>query len=288
MVRCVSYAIDRKNLERQRLRLVEIEHERARLREALAAQEQLLGVVGHELRTPLASIRALSEVLLSDACDAAQRDEFLHAVNREVVRMAGIVNDLLDAARLNSGAVRWTWDTVRLADACGEAVESIRPLVDGSAVRLECSIEPPGLSMRGDASALRRLALNLLSNAQKHTPSGSIALRARAGARGEIVLEVRDTGSGIRPEIGERLGTPFALNAGNAGGTHVQGTGLGIAICKGIVGAHGGAMEVVSGPEGGTTVTVRLRGDLPQPAAAGDVPIRLEIDAGAAAGERAA
>ncbi len=288
MIRCVSYAIDRKNVERQRLRLIEIEHERSRLREALAAQEQLLGVVGHELRTPLASVRAISEVLLAGACDGAQHQEFLAAMNREVVRMAAIVNDLLDAARLNSGAVQWTWDNVGLQEVCGQAMETIRPLVDAAAVRLACSIEPPGLAMRGDAAALRRLVLNLLSNAQKHTARGSIEVRASA-CGSEVQIEVCDTGIGIRPEIGERLGTPFALNAGNAGDTHVQGTGLGIAICKGIVGAHGGSMAVVSRRDGGTAVTVRLRRDLARPAVAGDALIRLAIESGVeTAGERAA
>jgi cell cycle sensor histidine kinase DivJ len=181
--------------------------------------------------------------------------------------MAETVNDLLEAARLNSGLARWKWSDVDLAPACADALDPIRPLVDPKAVRLECDVEA-GCAMRGDADAIRRLVLNLVSNARKYTTCGSIRVTARAttdAGRRWVEITVADTGAGIPPEIRDRLGEAFALNAGLVGNNHVNGTGLGLAICKGIAGAHGGALSISSEVGKGTTVVARLRADLPAP-----------------------
>lgn len=256
----------------QRRRVEALERERAALKDAVSAMEQVLGVVGHELRTPLAGLRAMSEFLLTDGAREAQEWEtFLRAIKDEVVRMAGTVNDMLEAARLNSGRARWNWSAFSLQRACEDATDSIRPLVDHPRVVLSCAVEPEHLKMRGDADAVRRLVLNLLSNACKHTERGTIHVGVRlvAGTEGGgpwVELSVSDTGTGIPPEIVERLGEAFALNAGIVGAHHVSGTGLGLAICRGIVTAHGGTLHVSSAVGAGTTVTARLRPDLPGPA----------------------
>lgn len=280
----VADITESKRAVEDRLRLMEVEHERNHLREAMDAQEQLLSVVGHELRTPLAALRATSELLLTeDMQDTQQRDVFLKAINDEVIRMTAMVNDLLEAARLKSGTARWTWDRVQLGETCRAAIESIAPLVNRSRVELECSVEPEELAMNGDPDAIRRLVLNLLNNSHKHTKDGSIRVTARAvddGGEHRIELVVQDTGEGMSREIADRLGTPFALNAGIAGSSYVKGTGLGIAICKGIIAAHGGTMAVRSARGKGTTITMQLSAELDEPAAAdADFDIRTEIAA---------
>jgi PAS domain S-box-containing protein len=256
----------------ERKRAEELERERASLTRAVESMDHVLGVVGHELRTPLAGLRAMSEFLLTDGADQAQEyNQFLRGIHDEVVRMSGTVHNLLEAARLNSGKARWNWSDFGLAEVCRDAVEAVRPVVDADQVALTLTVEPADLSMRGDADAVRRLVLNLLSNAHKHTAKGQIdvSVTAATDATGAaaVRVEVRDTGSGIRLEVRDRLGEAFALNSGVVGEMFVTGTGLGVAICKGIVAAHGGGIEIQSAPGRGTAVTAILLADLPGPVA---------------------
>ena len=250
----------------ERKRAEALEAERAGLRQAVASMEGVLGVVGHELRTPLAGLRAMSEFLLTDGVVGSKDcEQMLSGINEEVVRMAETVNDLLEAARLNSGLAKWKWSRFTLRSVCEEAIDPIRPLVDEGQVRLECEVAD-GCEMRGDADAVRRLVLNLLSNARKYTKQGSIRVSARLTTEGGqrwAEITVADTGAGIPPEIRDRLGEAFALNAGMIGANHVNGTGLGLAICKGIAAAHGGCLSIRSNVGEGTMVVARLRADLP-------------------------
>jgi PAS domain S-box-containing protein len=270
----------------ERSRAQEIEQERNNLRDAVKAHEQVLGVVGHELRTPLAGMRAMSELLLDPGSNGmAETDTFLRSMQQEVVRMSDTVNNLLEAARLNSGHCRWNWSSFRVADVCAEALDTTRPLVDASAVTLEARVEPQDAVICGDAEAVRRLITNLLSNAHKHTALGMIRVDAAVEEDDDglrwLLLRVSDTGCGIPAEITSRLGEAFALNSGVVGG-HVGGTGLGLAICKGIVAAHGGEIGVESTLDVGTTITVRMRADLPGPISGTG---RLVVSAPAAAKE---
>ncbi len=249
--------------------------ERGHLRESVAAMEQVLGIVGHELRTPLAGVRAMAELLLMDQITLQDQSHFLKSINQEVVRMSGTINDLLEAARLNSGRAQWNWSVVGMLETWREAADSIAPLVDPTRVSLEVIADPESLEMGGDADAIRRLAVNLLSNAAKHTDGGSIRVHASGveeGGKTWIRIEVTDTGRGIAPEIVSRLGEAFALNAGVVGSKHVRGAGLGLSICRGIAAAHGGRLSVRSEPGAGTSIIVMLRADL-------DAPTRQEPEA---------
>jgi len=260
----------RKQAEAERIQGVELEQERNHLRDAVQALERTLGIIGHELRTPLAGVRAMAEFLLREHIHESQEsDIFLGSINDEVVRMAGMVNDLVEVARLNSGTARWNWSEVPVAQACEAAMNTVRPLVDQAKVALTLQVNPPDLTMNGDQDAIRRLVLNLLNNACKHTPEGSIWVRARKVHTDNqcwVQFEVFDTGQGISPKVAGRLGVAFALNSGVVGESHVQGSGLGLAICKGIVAAHGGTISVRTAPGAGTTVTILLRRDLTEPA----------------------
>ncbi|HZN69019.1 MAG TPA: response regulator [Tepidisphaeraceae bacterium] len=275
-------------LEDQRAERFRIETERNHLKDAVAAMEQVLGVVAHELRTPLAALRAMSELLLTDAEAARQSgefDAFLSGIHQEVVRMSDTVNNLLEAARLNSGKARWNWSTFRLREVCEQAVETVRCLVDEKAVKVACHVEPADAAMAGDAEAIRRVVLNLLNNARKHTTSGHVTVTARRAdddAAGQWVeLSVSDTGSGMPSQVLARLGEAFALNSGIVGENHVGGTGLGLSICKSIAAAHGGTLHVESCPNKGTTVTARLRADLPAPEQIESGPSLVPVGEGA-------
>lgn len=254
---------------RDQRRARQAEEERDNLRKAISAQEKVLGVVSHELRTPLAAARAMAEYLLSDgAQDQGLLDHFLRSIHDEVVRMSAMVNGLLEVARLNSGAARWMWEEVRIADVCEAALDPIRSLIQNDKVRLVAEIDD-NLAMRGDADAIRRLVLNLTSNALKFTPQGFVHVLAKASPADVnerwVEISVHDTGRGMSAETTARLGEAFALNTGAVDEGEAKGVGLGLAICKGIAAAHGGTISFASAPGRGTTVTVRLRTDLPEP-----------------------
>jgi len=243
--------------------LAAIASERKLLKEAVSAMEQVLGVVAHELRTPLAGLRSISEFLLMpEAKELAEWDTFLMSMNSEITRMAEMVNSLLEAARLNSGVATWHWGTVNFATICAEALDVVRPLIDQSKLTLISSCEPDDLQGNGDPDAIRRLVVNLVNNAAKYTAFGSISVSCRKLDDQSIEIRVSDTGKGISPTIAARLGEAFALNSGSVGPNHIQGAGLGLAICKGIAAAHGGQIVIESAPGKGTTVIVRLRSDL--------------------------
>jgi PAS domain S-box-containing protein len=256
--------------ERKRAEAAAHDRELAAHREAVRAMEGVLGVVGHELRTPLAGMRAISEFLLTDVAPPnSETEELLKHLNTETVRMADTINDLLEATRLNSGHAQWKWAAVDLKTVCREAVETIRPLVDAERIQFAVNVSPPDATMQGDADAIRRLVINLLSNARKHTTRGHIAINVSLPHdNGDAMahIEVSDTGKGIPRKILGRLGEAFALNAGVVGSNSLEGTGLGLAICKGIAAAHGGLLAVASTLGAGTRITARLRADLPHPA----------------------
>jgi signal transduction histidine kinase len=245
-----------------------LESERNALKESVNSMEKVLGIVAHELRTPLAGLRTMSEFLLMpEAKQLAEWDSFLLQMNTEITRMAEMVNALLEAARLNSGVAVWQWGQVKFANVCADALDVVRPLIDQSKLTITSTCNPETLEGTGDPDAIRRLIINLVNNAARHTPSGAVTVSCRKLSNmvpGQwIEIQVSDTGKGIDPALAQRLGEPFALNSGAVGANHVQGTGLGLAICKGIAAAHGGRMIIESSPGKGTTVSVRLRCDLP-------------------------
>ena len=269
LVRAVRYALERKRAERAA-------RERKGLQEAIGAMEQVLGVVAHELRTPLTSLRLISEYLLTEeGRDMSLNDHFLRSINSEVLRMADMVTTILEAARLESGAARWNWGVVSAEQVCRDALEVVGPLVDHSQIELSVSVRPETLTFAGDSDALRRLLVNLINNALRHTVQGGIEVGAaevhRDGERW-VHLSVRDTGSGIPEQIAGKLGEAFALNAGVATSTRPGGTGLGLAICRGIASVHGGEITLATAVGRGSTFTAVLRADLAGPEKSGEPP----------------
>jgi len=212
----------------------------------------------------------MSELLLTrEAGDSGEEMRFLQTIHDETVRMSDMVNNMLEAARLNSGFVDWNWSTVRVDQACRDAASILRPLVDGSEIEVDLEIRPETIVMNGDPEAIRRLIINLASNAAKHTSAGRITIAAhevnQAGRR-MIQIQVSDTGEGIADSVAQKLGQAFALNQGVIGDEFVKGAGLGLSICKGIAAAHGGVITVSSKVGEGATFTVLLEADRAGPA----------------------
>lgn len=264
--------VSHKNITSQRL-MERLAQEQGGLREAVAGMEQVLGVVGHELRTPLAAMRAISEfLLLEGGSQSDQAQKFLADISSEVDRMTNTVNNLIETALLNSGRIRWNWSEFDIRSAINEALASLKPLIEIPDLKITRQIDDSLGWMKGDVSAVERLLINLLSNAIKHTQRGRIDVAGRrfGDSNGDwIEISVADTGNGIAPNVLARLGKAFALNSGVVGKNHISGAGLGLAICKGIAAAHGGDVRIDSILNCGTTVKVRLRTDLIK-AATGD------------------
>jgi signal transduction histidine kinase len=195
----------------------------------------------------------------------------------EAIRMAELVNNLLEAARLHSGQTQWHWGDVKLSRVCDEALNVVRPLINHAAVELRWHMDPANLSMRGDAEALCRMIINFISNAAKHTTQGSITLDATSlvrDGRPWVVMRFIDTGTGIPPTMIAKLGKAFVLNDGSIGSDYAKGVGLGLSICRGIVAAHAGEIYIESQPDRGCTFTVILPADGSGPIEASDVAIQ--------------
>ena len=253
-----------------RLRAEEAESERRALQQTVASMEQAFGVIGHELRTPLASMRMIAELLLAQREKrVSELETFLRSILAQSQQMAELVNRLLETARLCAGDARWDWGAVRVADLLEQAAAVVHPLIDATQVRFDYVPCDDDLEVLGDGEALRRLAINLLTNAARHTQRGAIRLHATAhehdGGRW-LHLMVADTGDGIAPERLEQLGKPFVLGGGAVGSDWTRGAGLGLAISRAIAGAHGGVLRVASAVGMGSTFTAELRADLSEPA----------------------
>lgn len=267
--RLVRKMRERAEESRRQMRELRLEHERDSLRRAVRAMEQVFGVLGHELRTPLAALRLSTEYLASvKVWDEREVRELLVAINGETIRMSEMVNNMLEVSRLGSGCATWNWGRFDLGAVVRESLEGIQPLIPTEGVRVQSELEEGRLQLWGDRDAARRLVTNLVTNALRHTKRGSILIDASEcvedGERA-VRLSVRDTGSGIPERVREKLGQPFALNSGVIGSDYVSGAGLGLAICRGIAAAHGGRMEFHSREGEGSTVVAVLKADLARP-----------------------
>lgn len=263
-----------------RQRQQELERERIRLRNTVESLKQVIGVIGHELRTPLAALRASCEMLVDPvARQFIDVEKYLDSINRQIVQLSDMVNRMLEAARINCGAIHWQWSTFDLASVCDQALQVTRPLLTDDAVEMRRDV-PADLRMAGDPEAICRLLVNLIRNAQKHTTRGQIVVSARQAFVEDIrwiELSVQDTGQGISPDLHDKLGQPFAPGGGRIGTTPTEGAGLGLAICKGIALAHGGQIKLTTAPGNGTKVTVWLLADLPGPEELSDVECGFEV-----------
>lgn len=213
------------------------------LRHLQTVRQDFVSNVSHELRTPLASLRALVETLRDSALDdppAAIR--FLNRMEVEVDALTQMVQELMELSRIESGQVPLLRQPVQTRDVVAPAVERLRPQAERAGLELAVDIEdglPPVLA---DAERVQQIVTNLVHNAIKFTPKGSVTVRA---ARDEDVVRitVRDTGIGISPEDLERVFERFyKTDRSRAFG----GTGLGLSIASHLVQAHGGGIWVDS------------------------------------------
>jgi PAS domain S-box-containing protein len=225
---------------------------------ALKAREQFIDAVTHELRTPLANIKAYAETLASlDATDIEAQKEFSNTINAESTRLARFVDDLLDVSSLEVGGIslaRQTVDTQRFIE---EAAAKVRPLAAKKSQTLDVQLPAKLPEASLDKDKVSATLVNLLGNACKYTPAGGrITLRVKADD-GTLDIDVEDTGVGISPEDVPRVFEKF-FRSNDPRVTGETGTGLGLALAREVARLHGGDITVTSAVDQGSTFTLSL------------------------------
>lgn len=253
-----AIVVERREAEEDRVRALVEAHEAERLKAVSAVKSQFLNMAAHELRTPLAPIRAGLD-LVREGSVAGLNDEqrrSLEVVARNVERLAGLVEDMLVAARLDAGRMPLARGAVSLNEIVAEAVDGFRPVARSAELELQVR-GGTDLTVDGDPKQLLRVLQNLLSNAIKFTPPGGRVLVETERRDGEGWVRVRDTGVGIAPADMARLFQPFSQLA--EGQAKVGGTGLGLYISKSLVELHGGRILCESpGSARGSTFSFSL------------------------------
>jgi signal transduction histidine kinase len=249
-------------LQRQRQLLTaqieEVRRAERALQEADRRKDEFLAVLSHELRNPLAPIRN-SLFLLRQGMPADERSRrAVDVLERQSTHLERLVNDLLDVTRIARGKVQLQKQRLELGGALRRIADDLRPDFAAKGVRLELRTPAEPIWIDADPTRLAQIAGNLLVNALKFTDGGRSVVLTLAEEEPTAAFEVRDEGAGISPQLLDRIFEPFT-QADRTLARSQGGLGLGLALVRGMVQLHGGAVEVQSeGPGRGAVFTVRL------------------------------
>ncbi len=234
------------------------EEARQKLEDADRAKDAFLATVSHELRTPLSPIVTWAEVLKRGNLDDRQVRLAVEAIQRSAKAQAQLVEDLLDVSRIAAGKMRLEVRPVDLAGVIRSAVDVVQPAADAKNIRLQSVLDTKTAPVSGDADRLQQVVWNLLANAVKFTPRGGRVTVVLERVNSYAEIAVSDTGQGIAADFLPNLFERFRQGAATStrGST---GLGLGLAIVRHIVEAHGGTVHAESpGPGKGSVFTVKL------------------------------
>ena len=239
-------------------------HDLSDIRRVEQVRRDFIANVSHELRTPLASIKSVIETLESGALDDKEvAREFLSRADEEVDRLAQLVEELLELSRLESGQAPLAREPVAMSLVLAQAVERLRPQAEKRGLSLTLDVASDLPAVIGDGERLERLAVNLIHNALKFTAAGG-SVRVSAGlVDNAVTVKVSDTGVGIDPKDLPRVFERFykadqARNQAGARPGGTGGTGLGLAVAKHTVEAHGGTVGVESELGRGSTFSFSI------------------------------
>ena len=225
------------------------------LRELDRAKDDFLSVLAHDLRSPMTTVAGYADLLLSrwDRVPDERRTEFLGAISRASRRMSGLVQDVFDALQAEHAQLPTAPQIVTLEPLLADY--GTQEVARSERHHLVLDVEPDAAQVWADAARLGQVLANLLSNAVKYSPDGG-RIGLRAHREGDMVaIAVSDEGLGIAPEDRHLLFRRFVRLHAEAG---LPGTGLGLYLCRTLVDAMGGTIEVTSQPGTGSTFTVRL------------------------------
>jgi two-component system sensor histidine kinase KdpD len=237
---------------RERARLSEAAAQATELTQANELRTALLQAVSHDLRTPLASIKASASSLRQPDIAWSKEDqaEFLQTIEEETDRLTALVSNLLDMSRLQAGVLQPTLRSVHLEEVVPAAIASLGERAYGVVYDVPETLEP----VRADAALLERVVANLVENAMRFSPGDNPARVTAGRVHDRVDLRVIDHGPGIAADSREQVFQPFQ-RLGDRGGS---GVGLGLAVARGFVRAMEGELLIEDTPDGGTTAIVSL------------------------------
>ncbi|MBM3293189.1 MAG: response regulator [Candidatus Aminicenantes bacterium] len=236
---------------------VQLKNSNEQLKSIDKIKTQFFSNVSHELRTPLTLILAPLTTLLSGTLPAAHRDS-LETMQRNGLRLLKLINNLLDLAKLEEGKMRLKVRTVEANEFIGNILSTVKPTADRKRLRLFFQHPPSDVKVDVDPDQFEKVVLNILSNALKFTPERgriTVYLEERETV---VVLTVEDTGIGIPENMLEAVFDRFRQVDGSSSRTH-EGTGIGLALAKEIVGLHGGTIRAESEVGRGARFIVEIR-----------------------------
>jgi two-component system sensor histidine kinase KdpD len=266
-VRHIQGMVDQVSVAIHNLRLLEAEAEaRQEAERANELRLRFLAMISHELRTPLTSIKGFATTLLAEdvSWDTVTQHDFLRIIDEEANKLTEMIEQLLDLSRLESGLLRVNPYPYRLSDILASALRQLRAITQEHRLRIEVPDDLP--LVQADQQRIAQVLTNLVSNAAKYSPAQSDITVSAQPFDGAVQVNVSDHGPGI--PLTEREWVFEAFRRGeNKLVRHTKGAGLGLAICKGIIEAHGGRIWVAeqSQPATGTTVSFTLPVSQPDP-----------------------
>jgi signal transduction histidine kinase len=242
----------------------ELEELHARIERNAGEREELLTVVSHELRTPITVIAGFNKLLLSEKVGSLTKEQqhFLNESAKSCRRLSAFIGNLIEAAREVAGERPLELVETSLSATIEGVVGFLKPLIDERRQTLELDLDPAAARARFDPMRVEQVLTNLIGNALKHGRAGGVirvssrAIEAMAAAdRRCVEVVVSDDGPGIAAQDRERIFEPY-VRAGD--GSRAGGLGLGLAICKRIVEAHGGTILLTDAPGGGSRFSFTL------------------------------
>ena len=217
----------------------------AALRETDRRKDEFLATLAHELRNPLAPIRQAALISKTAGATEAQKRWSHDVISRQVHHMSLLLDDLLDVSRITRGTLELRTEMTELAAVVDAAVETARPIIDAKRHRFSIDIPEEPVVFAADPLRLAQVLSNLLTNAAKYTdPAGDIRLQVRAEPE-RVTIVVSDTGIGMSPEALSRIFVMFSQVQSGQDRSE-GGLGIGLALAKGLVELHGGAIEAIS------------------------------------------
>jgi signal transduction histidine kinase len=223
-----------------------------------ALRRDLVAWAGHDLRTPLASIRVLVEALADGMLtDMQAQQQYLAQAKKQVDYLSLLVDDLFQVSQLDAGGLSLYLEPASISDLISDTLESFSGLADQKQVTLSGSAASGIDPLVVDIQRLGRALNNLVSNALYHTPPGGRVTLSAGPVAGGVFISVSDTGEGILPEDLPHVFERF-YRGDKSRNRAVGGAGLGLAIARGIIEAHQGSIQVESAPGQGTVFTITL------------------------------
>jgi len=220
-----------------------------KLRDEEKARRDLVAAVSHDLRTPITSLRLLADAVVDGVVGGETRRSYVDRMTTHIDALSSLIDDLFELSRLEAGDIGWSLERVPLDELVGETVDAMRVQAELKGVAVLAELPPALAPARANPEKLQRVLFNLIQNAIRHTPAdGSVVVRAEP-FDGRIEVEVRDTGVGIAPDERDRVFTAFYRGGEDASRTSA-GAGLGLAVSRAIVEAHGGQIWLADAPIG--------------------------------------